>query len=207
MLELEVYNKKGKVVDKVGVKEELFGAPINKAILYEALKMYLANRRQGTAATKTRAEVSGGGRKPYPQKHTGRARAGSIRSPIWRGGGVVFGPKPRDYSYTIPKKKKKLAFCSALTSLREEGKIKILDKVEVKEGKTKELEEILNNLQINKKILLVVDKASEEIKRAAKNIPYLRLRDPLCLNTYDLLTTDWLLFTVDSLKKLEEKRV
>ncbi|HEX67443.1 MAG TPA: 50S ribosomal protein L4 [bacterium] len=207
MVELPVYNPEGKEVGKIEVKEELFAYPPRPHVVWEYVRMYLANQRQGTASTKTRGEVRGGGAKPWPQKHTGRARAGSIRSPLWRGGGIIFGPKPRDYHYTIPKKKKRIAFYSVLSSLREEGRIKVLEELPVKDGKTKEVEKVLKNLKVDEKVLLVLDKAPEIVRRAIKNLENVRLRDPICLNPYDLLTCDWAVFTKDAIKKLEEVRV
>ncbi len=206
MVMYPVYNVKGKKVGEIELKDSLFAYPPNIPVVHEYVRMYLANQRKGTASTLTRGEVRGGGRKPWSQKHTGRARAGSIRSPLWRGGGIIFGPKPRNYYYSIPRKKKRIAFYSVLSSLREEGRIRILEELKVKEGRTKEIREILDNLKLDKKILLVLDRAGEEIRKAVRNIEHLRLRDPLCLNPYDLLTCDWMVITQDAVKKLEEVR-
>ncbi len=207
MIEFPVYSIEGKEVGKIPLKEDIFAYPSNENVVYEYVKMYLANRRKGTASTRTRGEIRGGGKKPFSQKHTGRARAGSVRSPLWKGGGVVFGPSPRDYSYTISKKKKKIAFYSVLSSLRKEGKIKILKDLNLKEVKTKEIKEILERLNIQSKILLVIDNVSEDIKRAARNLKEVRLRDPLTLNPYEILCAEWLVFTEESLHKLEEVRI
>ena len=207
MVEFAVYNLKGQEVDKIKGKDEIFACTPHKGVLYEYVKMYHANQRQGSASTRTRAQVKGGGRKPFSQKHTGRARAGSIRSPLWRGGGVIFGPSPRDYYYSLPKKKKKIAFYSALSSLQKEGRIKILEKLELKKGKTKELKEILHRIKAENKVILVIDRAPENIRKAAKNIEELRVRDPLTLNPYEVLCADYLVFTKDALHKLEEVRI
>jgi len=207
MVEFAVHNLKGKEVDKLTVKDEIFACSPHTGVLHEYVKMYLNNQRQGTASTLTRGKVRGGGKKPFAQKHTGRARAGSIRSPIWRGGGVIFGPSPRDYYYSLPKKKKRLAFYSALSSLREEGKIKVLEKLELKEGKTKELENILRSLKVENKAILVIDRIPESVRKAARNIEWLKLRDPLTLNPYEILCTDWVVFTKDALRKMEEVRI
>ncbi len=207
MVELAVHNLKGKEIEKLTVKDEIFARTPHTAVLHEYVKMYLNNQRQGTASALTRGQVRGGGKKPFAQKHTGRARAGSVRSPLWRGGGVIFGPSPRDYYYSLPKKKKRIAFYSALSSLREEGKIKVLEKLELKEGKTKELEKILHSLKIENKAILVIDRIPESVKKAASNIEWLKLRDPLTLNPYEILCADWLVFTKDALHKIEEVRI
>src|SRR5574344_1565885 len=145
MPSIDVYNIEGKKVKSVDLKEEIFGIEPNEAIVHSVLINYLANQRQGTQSTKTRSEVSGGGRKPWKQKETGRARQGSIRAPQWIKGGIALGPKPRSYRYSIPKKVKQLAFKSVLTSKVQEGKLVVVDKLELNEIKTKEMVNVLNN--------------------------------------------------------------
>ena len=163
MPKVDVYDINGKKVSDVELNENVFGIEPNEAIVHEVLVNYLANQRQGTQSTKTRAEVSGGGRKPWRQKGTGRARQGSIRSPQWKGGGVVFAPKPRDYSYSVPKKVKRLALKSVLTSKVLENEIIVVDELNLNAPKTKEMINVLKNLKADKKALIVIDKKDENV--------------------------------------------
>ena len=167
---LPVHDLDGKVVGSVQLDEKLFDGRVNKALLYEAKKMYEANARKGTAKSKTRAEVSGGGAKPWRQKGTGRARVGSSRNPLWRHGGTAFGPKPRDFSYSMPKKALQKALLTSLNARLVEQMIKAVVKLEVKEPKTREFRTIIDNLKIGGKALVVVDAISEDIKRSCRNI-------------------------------------
>ena len=206
MIELNVYSQDGKIVGKDYLPQELFDIKPNDVVLYEAVRMYMANKRRGTASTKTRAEVKGGGRKPWRQKHTGRARAGSIRSPIWVGGGIAFGPKPRDYSYTIPKKKRRLALMSALSYKVREGKILLLDKLDIPAPKTRIFHEILLSLgwSKGKKFLFLLDKIDDTVYKAGRNIKGVSFKDAGSLNALDVLNQDTLLFTLGGLKKFKE---
>ncbi len=167
MPKLDLYNIAGERIGEVTLSSKVFGAKVNEALLYEALKAQASSRRRGTASTKERAQVRGGGRKPWRQKGTGRARAGSIRSPIWKGGGTTFGPRPRDYSYSLPRKAKRKAIKSALSAKFKEKEILILDRMGLKEAKTKKMASILVNLRSGKKPLLVIEEGNEMVRRAA----------------------------------------
>jgi large subunit ribosomal protein L4 len=172
--------------------------------MYEAVKNYLANQRQGTQSAKTRAEVRGGGRKPWRQKGTGRARQGSIRAPQWKGGGVVFAPKPRDYSYKIPKKVKRLALKSALTSKVNDKEIIVLDSLVLDQAKTKEMVKVLKNLNTSKKTLIVIPQRDEAVVRAAANIEGVKTAYVNTINVYDILNCDSFVITRDAVNKVEE---
>lgn len=191
--------------ETVEVSEKLFNSKKNPVVVREVLNQYLANQRQGTLSTKTRGEVSGGGKKPWRQKGTGRARHGSIRSPIWRHGGIVFGPKPRDFSYTIPKKKKRLAFYTVLTAKREEDKIKLVKEIPVQEPKTKLLVNFLTSLGVaEEKNLILLDKVNRPVYLAGRNIPGVKVSIVDNINIFDLLYYDNLIATPESIKRLEE---
>lgn len=194
---VDVYSLSGKKIEKFKLNPNIFNAEINKPLLHQAVVMYLANRRQGTASTKTRAEVRGGGRKPWRQKGTGRARAGSIRSPLWRGGGIVFGPHPRDYSFSMPKKMKRAALLSSLSAKTKDNGIVVLEKdPEFSQPKTKEMAKILTVLKVHgKRNLYVHIKTEGNLFRSCRNIKGLTLR--LCndFNTYDVLSNTNLLFS------------
>src|SRR5574337_1131707 len=167
-MEIPVYSKEGEKVDNLQLDEEKFGGPIRKRLLRDAVIMYEANKRQGTASTKTRGEVAGGGKKPWVQKHTGRARAGSIRSPLWKGGGVSFGPKPRDYSYAIPKKARKIALFSALTARVRDNELIVVEDLNFDTPKTKQMIRVLKALGINdEKCLIVIPKADKIVWKSA----------------------------------------
>ncbi len=196
---LDIENNK---VGERGLKEEIFSAPIREHLFYEVVKMQLACRRRGTASTKTRSDVRGGGTKPWRQKGTGRARAGSIRSPLWKGGGVVFGPHPRDYSYSVPKRVRKEALKSALALKQREGALKVIKELSLKEIKTKALLEILKRLEaVNS--LIVIEERDERIEKSARNLPYTKVIRAEGLNLYDILRHDKLLLTEASLEKIE----
>ncbi|MEO0262242.1 MAG: 50S ribosomal protein L4 [candidate division WOR-3 bacterium] len=200
-----LYNYKGEKIGEIDLREDIFGYTPNVHLLWEYVRMYLANQRQGTACTKTRGEVSGGGRKPWPQKHTGRARHGSIRSPIWRKGGVVFGPKPRDYHYQMPKKAKRLATKHALSDRAKENKIIVIENFSFSNGKTKEGIELLKKIGIyGKKVLIAPDKMSSEIVLPLRNIEKVRIMPGKDLNAYEVLNCEYVLFTKDGLNQYIE---
>jgi large subunit ribosomal protein L4 len=205
MYELEVKDMSNNVVGKISLNESVFGVKSNLSVLHEAVVNYLANQRQGTHATKTRGLVSGGGKKPWRQKHTGRARAGSIRSPLWRGGGIVFGPQPRDYSYDLPKRVKRLAFLSAFNEKIKSNEVVVVDNLMVDKPKTKEMIKILNNLGImNKSVLVVLSEKDDNVILSARNIPNVDVTRVADLNTYNILRYNFLLITKDAIKKIEE---
>ncbi len=201
-MELPVYNNEGNEIEKVSVDEERLGGRIRKTLLREAVIMYEANQRVGTASTKTKSEVAGGGRKPWVQKHTGRARAGSIRSPLWRGGGIVFGPKPRDYSYSIPKKAKQVALRSALLSRLVDNEVIVVDRLDFDTPSTRKMAQLLSTLNANGSCLIVIPERIEAIWKSARNIPLVKVMTISELNAYDVLKKDKLLMTKDTLNIL-----
>lgn len=204
MPQVEVKNIEGKGIGVIDLNDRLFAADINKPLVHEVITMQMASMRQGTAATKTRGLVSGGGKKPWKQKGTGRARAGSIRSPLWRGGGIVFGPLPRDYSYNIPKKKYRIAISSALTAKLNDGDLVVVDEISIPEAKTKLLHEILTKLGLKEKILIITDGNDKKIERAARNIPNVKVIQISRLNLYDILCYKHLLINKRDLERLTE---
>ncbi|MEO0087356.1 MAG: 50S ribosomal protein L4 [candidate division WOR-3 bacterium] len=204
-MKAELLSINGEIKGEIEIPEEIFGCEVNQGLIWEAVTNYLNNQRQGTACTKTRGEVRGGGRKPWPQKHTGRARHGSIRSPIWRKGGIVFGPKPRDYYYSLPKKKKRLALLSALSARYQDKAVLFLENFTLEQPKTKLIYNILKNLKMNgENVLLVVKKMDQNIKLASRNIPNLTLMPANSLNAYEVLVNDKILFTESGLEGLKE---
>ena len=203
MLKVDVLDMKGKKVKDIELNENVFGVDVNDIVVHTALVNYLANQRQGTGSTKTRAEVRGGGRKPWRQKGTGRARQGSIRAPQWMKGGIALGPKPRSYKYAIPKKMRKLALKSVLTSKVEENELIVVDKLELKEIKTKEMVKVLNNLN-TKKALIVLSEKNLNVQASARNIENVKTTLVNTINVFDLLKYDNLVVTEDAIKKLEE---
>lgn len=204
MPKVALYNMDGTAKGEIDLKDEVFGVKINQHAMHQVVKMQLANKRQGTQSALTRAEVSGGGRKPWRQKGTGHARHGSTRSPIWVKGGVAFAPKPRDYGYTLPKKIRRLAMKSALSSKVEENQIIVLESLELNQPKTKEMAQILKNFDINTKTLLVLPAKNEEIERAARNIPGVKLAFVNTLNVLDILNYDKFLITQEAVHLVEE---
>lgn len=204
MPKVALYDINGSQVGDIELNDAIFGIEVNNHAMYEAVKNYLANQRQGTQSAKTRAEVRGGGRKPWRQKGTGRARQGSIRAPQWKGGGVVFAPKPRDYSYSIPKKVKRLALKSALTSKVVDKEIIVLDSLTLEQAKTKEMVKVLSNLKANKKSLIVIPERDENVVRAASNIQGVKTAYVNTINVYDILNCDSFIITKDAVKKVEE---
>jgi large subunit ribosomal protein L4 len=198
-----VFDTKGSKVGEIALSDNIFGVKVNKALLHEAVIMQLASRRLGTAATKTRAAVRGGGKKPWRQKGTGQARHGSRRSPIWKGGGVTFGPSPRDYDYNLPKKARRQALKSALSAKVEAGEIIVLDTLQVTEPKTKIMAGILNNLKASKP-LIVTSNVDENTSKSARNIPGVSTVVTEGLNVYDILAHNHLVITKDAVGKVEE---
>lgn len=203
MLKVDVLNSEGKKVNDIELTESIFGVEINEIAVHAALVNFLANQRQGTQSTKTRSEVSGGGRKPWKQKGTGRARQGSIRATQWIKGGIALGPKPRSYRYSINKKMKQLAFKSVLTSKLQEGNLIVVDNIELKEIKTKNMVNILNNLNANN-VLIMLAKSDVNVQASARNIEKVKTTLVSTMNIYDLLKYNKLIVTVDAIKALEE---
>ncbi|MGI6317492.1 MAG: 50S ribosomal protein L4 [Firmicutes bacterium] len=201
---VEVYNVQGEQVGELELSPEIFEAEVNEKLLFDVVQMLLAARRRGTASTKTRAEVRGGGRKPWRQKGTGRARHGSIRSPIWTGGGIAFGPSPRKYRYLLPKKMRRAALRSALTSRLAGKGITVLNELKLAAPKTKEIVQILNNLGLGGSVLLVTGEADSNIYKSARNIPGVDTAVAGMLNVLDILNHDTLLLTKDAVARIEE---
>lgn len=186
------------------LKEEIFGVKTRPYLLQQVVNMQMSSRRAGTASTKTRGLVRGGGKKPWRQKGTGRARAGSIRSPVWVGGGTIFGPLPKDYSYRLPKRARREALLSALSLKKQDGKIIVLEKLEIEEPKTKLMRKLLEGLQV-KSALLVIPQPDEKIERSTRNLPGVKVLRVEGLNVYDLLRYEHLILTEASLRALEER--
>ena len=204
MPSIDVYNVEGKKVSTVDLKEEIFGIEPNEAVVHSVLVNYLANQRQGTQSTKTRAEVRGGGRKPWRQKGTGRARQGSIRAPQWIKGGIALGPKPRSYKYRVNKKERRLAIKSLLSSKVLENNLVVVDKFDLKEIKTKTMATAMKNLKVEGKALIVLPANNEMVQKSARNLADVRTSSVSTINVYDLLKYNKLVVTVDTIKKLEE---
>lgn len=203
-IELDIQDIEGNKTGKIILLNEVFDVKVKPSVLHAAVMNYLASQRKGTASTKTRNEVRGGGRKPWRQKGTGRARAGSIRSPIWVGGGITFGPKPRDYGYSISKKVKKLAIKGALSSKIKNGEIIVLDEFKLAQPKTKELATILNKFKVRKPLLLI-DGDGNIVRRAASNLPNVDVSSSLQVNTYAILNCDKIIVEKGALIKLQER--
>ncbi len=203
MLKVDVLNMQGKKVKDIELQESVFGVEVNDILVHAALVNFLANQRQGTQSTKTRAEVRGGGRKPWRQKGTGRARQGSIRAPQWIKGGIALGPKPRSYKYAIPKKMRRQALRSVLTSKVQEGNLVVVDKIELKEIKTKEMVNVLNNLKVNKALIVLEDK-NLNVQASSRNIENVKTTLVNTINIFDLLKYDSLVATEEAIKKIEE---
>ena len=204
MPKIDVYNMEGKKVSDVELNDNVFGIEPNEAIVHSVLVNYLANQRQGTQSTKTRAEVSGGGRKPWRQKGTGRARQGSIRAPQWIKGGIALGPKPRSYKYRVNKKEKRLAIKSCLSSKVLEKELVVVDSLPFKEIKTKEMVKALNNLKVEGKTLILLPEKNETVQKSARNIEGVKTIVANNINIFDLLKYTNLILPVDTVKKLEE---
>lgn len=203
MATVAVYNIEGKEVDKLELNDNVFGVEINEQLVHKAVVTQLANKRQGTQSAKTRSEVSGGGKKPWRQKGTGHARQGSIRAPQWKGGGVVFAPKPRDYSMKMNKKEKQIAMKSVLTSKVQASKLIVVDELKVDEIKTSRFVEILDNLK-SPKALVVTKEKDEKVYLSARNIPTVKTALANTINVYDILKYESLVITKDAVAAIEE---
>lgn len=201
---LAVLDMSGKEVDKVDLSDNVFGIKPNTVVMHQMVVNYLANRRQGTQSALTRAEVSGGGKKPWRQKGTGRARQGSTRSPQWRHGGIVFAPKPRSYRFSVNKKVRRLAMKSAFSSKVLDNDLIVLDSIKLEEFKTKTIAEMLKALGANKKSLIVIPEVNEKIIRSARNIPGVKTAQVNTLNVYDMMNADKLIILKDTVSKIEE---
>ena len=205
MSKLELLNVNGEKVKDIKLNDNVFGIEPNDVVLKDALVLYMASTRQGTHSTKTRAEVSGGGRKPWRQKGTGNARQGSIRAVQWRKGGIAFGPKPRDYSKKQNRKVRRLALLSALSYKAADKELLVIEDIKFETNKTKEMVNLLNKFEIaNSKVLLVVDELDDNVCLAARNLGNVKIVLPTEVNTYDVVNSDKMVMTEASLKKLEE---
>ena len=204
MPKIDVYDIEGKKVSTVDLNEEIFGIEPNEAVVHSVLVNFLANQRQGTQSTKTRAEVRGGGRKPWRQKGTGHARQGSIRAPQWIKGGIALGPKPRSYKYQVNKKEKRLAIRSCLSSKVLENELTVVDNLALKEIKTKDMAKALTNLKVEGKTLILLPEKNETVQKSARNIEGVKTTLVNTINVYDLLKYKNLVITLDTVKKLEE---
>ena len=204
MPKVDVYNMQGKKVSDVELNEAVFGIKPNETVVHSVLVNYLANQRQGTQSTKTRAEVRGGGRKPWRQKGTGRARQGSIRAPQWIKGGIALGPKPRSYSYRINKKEKQLAIKSLLSAKVLDNELTVVDKLEVKDAKTKVMAKALADLKVEGKALIILADKNENVSRSSRNIEGVKTIELNTINVFDLLNCNKLVLPLDTVKKLEE---
>lgn len=208
-LSVDVFDTKGKVIGKTSMPKEIFAAKVNPVLMAQAVRVYLANQRKGTASTKTRGEIHASTRKIYRQKGTGRARHGAISAPIFVGGGVVFGPKPRDYSLSLPKKMRRKALSSALTTKLKDQAVRVVDGLEKLEPKTKVMYKTITLIaegegqRVKGKILLIIPEKVESVQRAARNIEGVTIRPANLLNTYEVLNNDMLLFMKDSIEELE----
>ena len=203
MANVSVYNIEGKEVGSIELNDGVFGVEVNEHLVHMAVVNQLANNRQGTQSAKTRSEVSGGGRKPWRQKGTGHARQGSTRSPQWTGGGVVFAPKPRDYSFKMNKKEKRIALLSALSSKVADNKIVVLDAFNLDEVKTKKFAEVMSNLKVDK-ALVVIEGENKNVVLSGRNIPTVKVSATNEINTYDVLKYETLVVTKAAVEKLEE---
>ncbi len=203
MANVALYNMEGKEVGSVELSDEIFGAEIKENLIHRAVVLYLANQRQGTQKAKTRSEVSGGGRKPWRQKGTGHARQGSTRSPQWTGGGVVFAPVPRDYSFKMNKKEKRAALKSALTAKVQDNKFMVLDELKFDEIKTKSMKQVLDNLKVNNALVVVGDEGVNVV-RSARNLADVQTASPSTINVYDLLKYDTVIITKSGVEAIEE---
>lgn len=203
MANVAVYNMKGEEVGSLELNDAVFGAKINEHLVHMSVVQYLANKRQGTQKAKTRSEVRGGGRKPWRQKGTGHARQGSIRAPQWKGGGVVFAPTPRDYSFKINKKEKRAALKSVLTSKVNDSKFIVLDELKLDEIKTKKFREVMENLKVSKALVILNDN-DQNVVMSARNIPQIKTALTNTINVYDILKYDTIVVTKDAVATIEE---
>jgi large subunit ribosomal protein L4 len=205
MAVVDVVDTSRNKVAQIDVSDTIFNAPVREHLFYDVVRMQLASRRSGTAATKTRSEVSGGGKKPWKQKGTGRARSGSSRSPLWRGGGTMFGPTPRFYEYAVPKKVRKLALCSALSMKRKENKMLIVDKLELQEIKTAAFVNLLRQLGFSN--VLIIAQENSNLEKSARNVPHVKVLRPEGLNVYDVLRYEQLIITQPCVEKIQGRLV
>jgi large subunit ribosomal protein L4 len=203
MAKTDVINIQGEKVGEVEIKDEIWNTEVKPYLMHDVVQMQLTNRRRGTSSTKSRGEVSGGGSKPWKQKGTGRARSGSSTSPVWVGGGVVFGPKPKEYHASVPKKVRKSALRSALTVRFQGSKVKVLDKLELPGISTKNMNGIMKGLNLTKP-LLVVDRKDVVLEKSVRNIPYAKVLRAEGLNVYDIIRHGDFVVTLDALKRIEE---
>ena len=203
MAKVSVYNMEGKEVESMDLNDAVFGEEVNEHLVHMAVVQHLANRRQGTQKAKTRSEVSGGGRKPWRQKGTGHARQGSIRAPQWKGGGVVFAPVPRDYSFKINKKEKRAALKSALTSRVQENKLIVIDELKFDEIKTKNFKAVMDNLNVAKAYVVINDN-DEKVIKSASNLPNVNTAVANMINVYDIMNGGTVILTKDAVKTIEE---
>ena len=201
---MPVYNLNGEVVEQIELSQAIFDLPFNEAIVHQAMVRQLANGRQGTASTKTRSEVSGSTKKLYPQKHTGRARRGDIKSPLLRGGGVVFGPKPRSYRQSMPKKMRRLALKSLLSAKVREGNIKLVQELDFKEPKTKDMMNVLSSLGIDSSALILTAQSTPNVVKSAANFPEVKVLPSALINVLDLLSYKMLVATVPAIHNIEQ---
>ena len=204
MANVSVYNMEGKEVGKIDLNDSIFGVEVNEHLVHMAVLQQLADNRQGTQKAKTRSEVSGGGRKPWRQKGTGHARQGSIRAPQWKGGGVVFAPVPRDYSFKINKKEKRAALKSALTDKAQSGNLIVVDELKFEEPKTKKFAEVLTNLKATRKALVVLADNDQNVVLSARNLAEANTTLTNTLNVYDIVNAKTLVLTKDAVAKIEE---
>lgn len=205
MPKVAVYNMTGAQTGEIDLSDNVFGVEVNEAVMHQAVVMQLANQRQGTASTKTRGFVRGGGKKPWRQKGTGRARSGSIRSPLWVGGGTVFGPRPRSYAFSMPRKARRLAIRSALSAKVQAGELLVMEDIAIEEPKTKTVVNMLDSLKIgDDKALIVTVAGNENVEKSARNIPGIKNITSQGLNVYDILYHDKVLITKDAVSKIEE---
>ena len=204
MANVSVYNMEGKEVGTMELNDAVFGVEVNEHLVHMAVVQHLANRRQGTQKAKTRGEVSGGGRKPWRQKGTGHARQGSTRSPQWKGGGVVFAPVPRDYSFKMNKKEKRAALKSVLSDKVAMSKLLVLDELKLDEIKTKKFKAVMDNLKVEGKSLVVLGEKDDVVIKSANNLPLVQTALPETINVYDILRAGTLILTKDAVTKIEE---
>ncbi len=199
-----LYNAEGIRVGDLELRDDIFGIPVQEHVLHQAVVRHLANQRSGTASTKNRGEVQGSGRKPWRQKGTGRARVGSIRSPLWRKGGIIFGPKPRSYNQALPRKMRRLAVKSALSTRVQDGDLIVIEDIRLPEPKTREVARLLENLEAKNTALLVLPERDEVVERAARNLPGVGIALANQLNAYDLLAVDKVIMTKNALARVGE---
>lgn len=205
-MEIEIRDINNSIVGKY-VTEKLSTEAVKEEVIHQVVVNYLANQRQGTHSTKTRGEVSGGGRKPWRQKHTGRARQGSIRAPHWVGGGIVFGPKPRDYSYRLPKTCKRVALREAIEGKLRDNELLLIDSLKIDKPKTKEMVSILKKLGLDRSVLIITPEKDENILLSSRNIPAVTVRRAMDVNAYDIVSHDKVIILKEAMQKLEAERL